>query len=461
VNFRKYFDHILEFLFTILGNLAAELQSKENLQNALLVLAAFVSGLAAVVYAKLFKLSEEVFLELIAGRRGVVFIITPLFFLIAWWIIFKFSKESSGSGIPQVLASNELNDDGADKSHIGRFLSFRVIFFKTISSIVCALGGGAIGREGPTIQISASIFYIFGDRVKKYFPDSKSHFWIISGASSGLAAAFNTPLGGIIYAIEELGAAHFSRIRTILLAAIITSGLVSLWLSGNYLYLGFPTIKIEGISIVPMAFLVGIISGLAGGMFSSLLFALARMRRAIQSTRTLATITFLCGISMASLIYMNTNSSGSGLDLLNDYLFHTKATDGFLVFSRFFGTIISYLSGSAGGIFSPALTIGGCIGGYIAKLFGSGNQNILILLGMIGFLTGVTKTPFTSFILVVEMTNKHSAIFPMMIAALIALLASNLVNKHSFYERLKEVYQHEITTARNKQLQSTLEVKQT
>ncbi|MBC7457843.1 MAG: chloride channel protein, partial [Bdellovibrionaceae bacterium] len=78
------------------------------------------------------------------------------------------------------------------------------------------------------------------------------------------------------------------------------------------------------------------------------------------------------------------------------------------------------------------------IGSFLAHLVGSADQNLLVLLGMIGFLTGVTKTPFTSFILVVEMTNKHSAIFPMMATALIALIASNLINTHSFYERVKE-----------------------
>jgi len=150
------------------------------------------------------------------------------------------------------------------------------------------------------------------------------------------------------------------------------------------------------------------------------------------------------GLSMATLIYFNDSSAGSGLELLNDFLFHGRSSDTYIVLSRFFGTIISYLSGAAGGIFSPSLAIGGSIGGLIAKLFGSSDQNILVLLGMIGFLTGVTKTPFTSFILVVEMTNKHSAIFPMMVTALVALLASNIIHNQSFYERMKHVYLEQI-----------------
>ncbi|MBC7457067.1 MAG: chloride channel protein, partial [Bdellovibrionaceae bacterium] len=331
------------------------LQKKENIQNALLLVAALISGLAAVMYAKLFKYSERFVFDLLVGKEEYIFLTTPILFLGAWWVVHKYSPEASGSGIPQVLLSNELDDDGIHKKHIGRFLSFRVIIVKTVSSILCVLGGGAIGREGPTIQISASIFYLFGEKMKRYLAESKSHIWIISGASAGLAAAFNTPLGGIIYAIEELGATHFSRIRTILLTAIITSGLVSLWLSGNYLYLGFPVIQFEGLSIIPMALLVGIVSGLAGGVFSTLLFKLSSARRKIKSASKLAMIATGCGLIMAALIYFDQKAASSGVEMLNEFLFHGESASATFVLLRFFGPIVSYLCGSAGGIFSPSL----------------------------------------------------------------------------------------------------------
>jgi H+/Cl- antiporter ClcA len=424
--------------------LFSRLRDKDNIQNALLILASVVSGLVAVFYAKVFKAAETAYIQFISPQRDLVFIFTPLLFFVAWVVVFKFSPESSGSGIPQVLFSNELDDEGLHKKHIRRFLSVRVIITKTISSLICALGGGAIGREGPTLQISASIFFIFGERVKKYLPQSKSHLWIISGASAGLAAAFNTPLGGIIYAIEELGATHFSRVRTILLAAVVTSGLMSQWLLGDYLYLGLPKISTEGMSVVPMAVLVGAVAGLGGGLFSKILFLLSQRRKSIKSPMTLGLITLICGFSMAGLIFMNTQVAGSGIESLNEILFHGESADGFFVTARFFGTMLSYLSGAAGGIFSPSLAIGGSLGSYLAHLFNSPDQNIVVLLGMIGFLTGVTKTPFTSFILVVEMTNKHSAIFPMMVTALVAVVVSSIAEKDSFYEKVKKALLNEM-----------------
>jgi len=100
-------------------------------------------------------------------------------------------------------------------------------------------------------------------------------------------------------------------------------------------------------------------------------------------------------------------------------------------------TMVSYLSGCAGGIFAPSLAIGATIGAQISNIFDLENYKLFTLLGMIGFLTGVTKAPFTSFVLVLEMTDRHSAILPMMLAAVCAYLASKLVMGHSFYEVMK------------------------
>ncbi|MFN8369053.1 MAG: chloride channel protein [Bacteriovoracaceae bacterium] len=426
-----------------------QIKKKENIQKVFLIAAALVSGVFSVAYAKLFKLSEEIFSRYLNDKKEFVFLITPILFLLSWWIVHRFSKESSGSGIPQVLLANEINDDSSDKKYIRALLSMKIVIFKTLSSVICVMGGGAIGREGPTIHISASIFYIFGKKIKQFLPESKSHMWIITGASAGLAAAFNTPLGGIIYAIEELGSNHFSKIRTSLLIAVITSGLISLWLNGNYLYLGFPIITYNGLSVIWGAVLIGLATGLTGGVFSQLLFQLTKARRKIKSTVKMIFLTLICGLLMASLIYYNSKSAGTGIELINDLLFHNQLSNFTHVCTRFLGTMITYLAGTAGGIFSPSLSIGGSIGGYFAVLFDFSDRNIFVLLGMIGFLTGVTKTPFTSFILVFEMTNVHTSIFSMMISALVAQFSSNLISHKSFYEQMKMVYHEEFQVKNN------------
>jgi H+/Cl- antiporter ClcA len=132
--------------------------------------------------------------------------------------------------------------------------------------------------------------------------------------------------------------------------------------------------------------------------------------------------------------------AGPGIEVMSGFLFKNDHADLMLVFVRIFGTMVSYLSGAAGGIFSPSLAIGGTIGSYLTEFFGADHHHLMVLLGMIGFLTGVTRTPFTSFILVLEMTDRHLAVFPMMLAAVAAQWAGSLIEDRSFYENVKLNY---------------------
>lgn len=424
--------------------LKALLRRKENIQNAAIILCAILSGAIAVAYAKLFKFVEEIFFSIYEHNPMLIFLVTPLLFLIAWANVYLYAPEASGSGIPQVLVANEINDEGQEKGGVRRFLSLKVIIIKVISSLACVLGGGAIGREGPTLQLSASLFYFVGEKLKKLLPAFQSQLWIISGASAGLAAAFNTPLGGIIFAIEELGSKHFHKIRTTLLAAIIISGMMAQWLMGNYLFLGYPKVlSYSGFSMVPEAIVVGALTGLAGGFFSVMLFKLSSLRIKVKSALRLGFITIVIGFMVALLIQYDPRAAGSGVSLISDFLFKGATSDLSLVAVRFSSTLLAYLSGAAGGIFSPSLAIGATMGSVISQSMHHVDSNLFVLLGMIGFLTGVTQTPFTAFILVLEMTDRHSAIFPMMITAFTAQVFVKLISSESFYEKVKLRYMNQ------------------
>ena len=124
---------------------------------------------------------------------------------------------------------------------------------------------------------------------------------------------------------------------------------------------------------------------------------------------------------------------------------------------RIAGPVICFNTGAAGGVFAPALAAGASIGAFLSRLFqfiGS-NANILILSGMVGFLTGITRTPFTSAILVLEMTDRHSVIFHLMLAALVSNIAALLVDKHSFYEQLKKGYMEDALQSKTKPVASS------
>ena len=131
------------------------------------------------------------------------FIITPFAFVLSWWLVDRFAPYAKGSGIPQVMASVDLANP-RDRYMIKYLLSFKIIIIKIISSFILIAGGGIIGREGPTIQIAGSVFRKVNELLPKWWPKISQKNMILTGAAAGLSAAFNTPLGGVVFAIEEL-----------------------------------------------------------------------------------------------------------------------------------------------------------------------------------------------------------------------------------------------------------------
>jgi H+/Cl- antiporter ClcA len=409
-----------------------------NIQAVGLWAAAILTGIVATLYAQSFRFIEEIYAQIYAQNKLEIVSVAPVLFLGAWWLVHRYAPAASGSGIPQIMAAIESSHLESRDRFVSRLLSLRTAVVKVLSSLMCLAGGGAIGREGPTLQISGAIFHFIGSKVRRYYPDSDEQTWVIAGAAAGLASAFNTPLGGIVYAIEELGAKYFHRIRTALITAVIISGVVAQTFLGSYLYLGYPQLRPIVPKLWPIILLTGFISGLLGGMFSKGLLWLTRKRKKIRQTWKLALCTVFCGVIASILIYFVPLAQGPGTHVVSDILFKGETSPFTLLMARVIGTSIAYLSGAAGGIFSPSLTIGACIGSKVAYIFGSEHVNLLAMLGMIGFLTGVTHTPFTSFILVIEMSDRHSAVFPMMVAAVVAYSAAKSIDKLSFYESVRD-----------------------
>jgi H+/Cl- antiporter ClcA len=417
---------------------------KVNLLQAIpFWIASLLTGLVAVLYARLFNYGERFLQFVYHNQTWIIFIITPLSFLIGWWVINAFAKNARGSGIPQVMAAIELATP--KKNHlVDKLLSLRIIIVKIASSLVLISGGAAIGREGPTIQIAGSIFRLVNKWIPSSWPKLSKQSFIMTGAAAGLAAAFNTPLGGMVFAVEELARTHIRFIRTALFTAVIIAGLTAQGLLGPYLYLGYPDVNRLHSSIFIGVVATSVISALAAAYISKLILRLMKLRSTLKSLSKNILYLIASGLVLACIAYFFDSSVlGSGKALMTRELFTPdKAVTWETMISRMIGPVISFTSGGAGGVFAPALASGASIGGYVSGLFDvtSGDANILILSGMVAFLTGITRTPFTSAILVLEMTDRHSVIFHLMLAAMIANIAALLVDKNSFYEQLKKQY---------------------
>src|SRR5579871_489243 len=286
---------------------------KKNLLQAIpFWVASLITGLLAVLYTRLFSYAEHGTAYLFQHIAWVFFLLTPLCFIVAWWLVKKFSPFARGSGIPQVIASIEL---ATPKQHqkINKLLSLRVIFIKVLSSLVMVFGGGVIGREGPTIQIAGSIFRKINQWLPRWWPNVSRRNMIMTGAAAGLAAAFNTPLGGIVFAVEELTKTHISYFKTALFTAIIISGLTAQALLGPYLYLGYPDVTQLSSYIVIWIVVVALVAGLGGSGMSKIILAIFRWKETFRFTRQHVFFVVACALILVSLgLFINAGALGSG-----------------------------------------------------------------------------------------------------------------------------------------------------
>lgn len=409
-------------------------------------IASLITGLIAVLYTRLFAWAEMGTHWVMHHGLWLLFIVMPVCFVAAWYLVYKFAPGARGSGIPQVIAAVELaTPKYIDK--VNKLLSIRIIIFKMLSSLIMVFGGGVVGREGPTIQIAGSVFRAVNQWLPSWWPKISKRNMIMAGAAAGLAAAFNTPLGGIVFAIEEVTRTHISYFKTALFTAVIIAGLTAQGLLGPYLYLGYPDVSNLSGYIFFGIIAVGMVAGLLGSGMGRITLSIMKWVRSFTIPKRVIYIS-VCALVLAALaFFISERTLGSGKEIMTHALFtNDKSLPWYMPLMRIAGSIISFSTGAAGGVFAPALASGASIGAVMGEWFqvSPNNVNLLILAGMVGFLTGITRTPFTSAILVLEMTDRHNVIFHLMLAGMVANLVAYLVDRHSFYDHLKMQYIQEV-----------------
>ena len=438
---RKTIIQIRKALKKSFDNIRNE-QLKYNLLQAIpFWIGSVITGFFAVMYAKIFSWGEHLLNFILNWNDWMIFIIAPIGFVLSWWLVKEFAPNAKGSGIPQVMAAVELANPKEHKK-IRSLLSIKILVFKIISSVVLVIGGGAVGREGPTIQIAGSIFRKVNEYLPEWWPKISKKNMIMTGAAAGLAAAFNTPLGGIVFAVEELSKTHINYFKTALFTAVIIAGLTAQTLAGSYLYLGYP--ETNNVSLMVM-FPIILVAGIAGILASQLSVIMLKInawkKKTLKTDR--ANVLFL--VASALLIaciafFISREILGSGKEIMERVLYtKSKHEEWYIPILRMMGPALSFTSGGAGGIFAPALTAGASIGSVISGVIHltPNETNVVILGGMVAFLTGITRAPFTSAIIVLEMTDRHSLIFHLMLAGMVSSIVSILVSRHSLYDVLK------------------------
>ena len=450
---RKILSSIRNGIKKAFDNIRNE-QLKHNLLQAVpFWIGSVITGFFAVMYAKIFAWGEKLLEVILHWNDWMIFIIAPIGFVLSWWLVKEFAPNAKGSGIPQVMAAVELANP-KEHSKIRSLLSLKIIVFKIISSVVLVIGGGAVGREGPTIQIAGSIFRKVNEYLPEWWPKISKKNMIMTGAAAGLAAAFNTPLGGIVFAVEELSKTHINYFKTALFTAVIIAGLTAQTLAGSYLYLGYP--KTNDVSLMVM-FPIILVAGIAGIFASQLSVIMLKIsdwkKRNLHTNQSNVIFLVSCALLIACIsFFISREVLGSGKEIMERVLFtDNKHEDWYVPILRMLGPALSFTSGGAGGIFAPALTAGASIGSVISGIIDltPNETNVVILAGMVAFLTGITRAPFTSAIIVLEMTDRHSLIFHLMLAGMISSILSLLVSRHSLYDVLKVNFLHEARNSKD------------
>ncbi len=392
-------------------------------RRAAFVLGGVVVGAAAVCLALAADEAQALFSQLVARWRFAPLILTPLGLGLSVLLTRRFFQNAQGSGIPQVIAARAL----PTREQRAPLVSLRVALGKILLTLFGLLCGASVGREGPTVQVGASIMFAIG----RLSPNRQPGL-LLAGSSAGIAAAFNTPLAGIVFGIEEMSRSFETRASGLIVGGIIAAGLTSLALLGNSPYFGHFAAALHGAwgwLAVPVC---GVVGGLAGGLFSRVLIAAGRAprQRPILFAMVCGIGIALCGLASGGVTY------GTGYAQTQALAFGTEAvTPTFGVF-KLIATTLSAISGIPGGIFSPSLAVGAGIGANVAVLFPAVPMGAMLLLGMVSYFAGVVQAPITAFVIVSEMSDDHAMVIPLMAATLIAYAASRLVCPEGVYHAL-------------------------
>ncbi len=414
-------------------NLRAEFSAGAPWRDRAVVLAfAVLTGLVVVGFTLLAEAASHGFELLRAlGPLGpwLPLVWTPLLTaaLLAWTR--RFAPGAFGSGIPQVVRALE-DDLGPDDRRW--LVSVRLSLHKIALVSGGMLAGLSIGREGPTVQVGAGIMGAAGRWLS---PRSgiDAHDLMVAGAAAGIAAAFNTPLGGVIFAIEQLSRRRGLSTNALVIAAIVLAGLVSVSVFGNQTYFGRLRVQQLSWSLLLPGLGVALACGLAGGLFARLLVETARaLPPRLARWRSEHPLRFAagCGLLVAAIgIVTGGTTAGAGYAPTRALLEGQAELSGLFSLLKLCATWISAASGVPAGVFAPSLTIGAGIGHDVALLSGLGREAAipLIALGMAGFLAASTQGPITAFIIVMEMVSGHTMVLSLMACALLASGVARLV----------------------------------
>jgi chloride channel protein, CIC family len=351
---------------------------------------------------------------------------------LAGFLVERWAPEAAGSGIPQVKAS---------LANIPVKLSWRVAGVKLVSAIITLGSGMTLGRQGPTVQVGAGL----AGGMSRWVPTSPDHRrqMIAAGAGAGLAAAFNAPIAGVLFIVEELLQDLSGLTLGTAIIASFLGGVISRMLGGGSFDLNAELINYSSkfsAPEIPFYLVLGILAGLFGSLFNhGLIYSIKLYRRLhISLPLRMALGGFISGIIMAMLPPSFRDNTGLRESIITGGANAPLAAIAFA--SQFLLTLIAFGSGAPGGLFAPSLILGSTLGYLVGvcefHILGAGSATTYALAGMGAFFCAVSKVPITAIVIVFEMTTDFNLVLPLMIVCVTSYLVAEKVVPGSLYDKL-------------------------
>ncbi|MFO1125790.1 MAG: H(+)/Cl(-) exchange transporter ClcA [Methylocystis sp.] len=352
----------------------------------------------------------------------------------AAWLVRRFSPHASGSGIPHVEAVLHGQAPPAP---------FVLLPVKFIGGCLAIGSGLALGREGPSVQMGAVVGQLFGGAFRRDWADCR--VLLAAGAGAGLATAFNAPMAGAVFVLEELVQKFEHRIAIAALAASSTAIAVAHLILGDAPDFQLPALAYPAPAIGPLFFVLGAVCGAVAVAYNRAVLATLA---AVDLVRGLPAETCAAAIGAATgvLAWFGPECVGGGDNLTQNALLGSQGLFvlPYLFQLRFWFGALSYSAGTPGGLFAPLLTLGAQLG----LLFGAGcglafpdlpiQPQAFAVVGMAAFFAGVVRAPLTGLVLATEMTGSALLLLPMLAACFTAMLIPTLMRDAPLYESLRE-----------------------
>ncbi len=412
--------------------------------------AACLTGIACVWFMRSFEFVLKHRFDF-ASIGAWCWVTTPLLFLAAAELIKRVAPFAAGTGIPQAIFAAK-NLQPATEKRLWPLYSPLTLVVKIVAILIGLAAGASMGREGPTVHVGVCIFTVIlliFRRITGIEFDMRSA--VVAGGAAGLAAAFNTPLAGVTFAIEELTVDYFAGIKEFVLMAIIIAALSAKSMTGEYGYFG----KLLEPPGVP--WFATVLTGLAGGLLGSL-FSIGLLRgqaffARLQAGRQRYLTTIVLGTALTGLAYATQlRVSGPGNEVAQSLLsgdFSEWAL--FYPATKMIATLLTYWSGMAGGVFAPCLSIGAAIGACLGHWLSVPTAGCA-LLGMAAFLSGTIQAPITTFVIIFEMSGNHQMLPPLMLTSLLGFMISKVTGAPHLYPALARRYESLLENPTNEKI---------